>query len=659
MFLETKKRKNNISRRYPSFHIEPEEIFLDAKIYKDSKNPLAYLENRLEKIISSKIFAAIFLFFIAGVILMGLRTFKFQVSEAGQWLAMAEKNRSRIYPIFPQRGIIYDRNLKPLVKNQTDFDLIVVPELLPSGNEERLKIKNRLAEIFSSSSDEIIQNFDSLELRSSEPKLLVSDIGTENFVKINAFLDEMPGIRIENNYQRDYVFGPALSNVLGYVGRVSKSDLSSNKDFFNTDTIGKTGLEMFYDSKLRGVDGKKRFNVDSYGHILDEVAISDPVNGRDMAITIDSELQKKLYEELGSMIQSRSTGRGGAAVAIDPRNGEILALVSWPNFNSNDFSEGISQAKYEELVEDQRQPLFNRPISGQYPPGSSFKPLLASAALQEKIIDPKKQIYDPGYLLVPNPYNPNGYTSFPDWQPQGWVDMEKAIAWSANVYFYIIGGGYSDIAGLGISKISEYCSLFGLGRQTGIDLPAESAGFVPDENSKEDLKSWDPIWRLGDTYHVSIGQGDLLVTPLQLASAISAIANGGTLYKPHLFKGVLDEDLNFTETKNSEIANANFIDKANLEIVRQGMKAVNTYGSGMSFKGMPFTSGGKTGTAQFGPNNAYTHSWYVSFAPYENPEIAMAVLVEGGGEGSASAVPVARRVLEWYFSDQTSTSSAE
>lgn len=644
------KRKNHYSTvKKSGFLLEPEEIFLDAGIYHDALNPKAHLEKRLETRISQNVFFLIALLFLGGVFVVIGQAMHLQVFQHEKWFALAQKNKERVYPILASRGIIYDRNMIPLVQNEPSFDVVMIPELLPSDPVKRETISAVLKQTFSSSSEQITEAFLEAKKGFSEPVPLVLNIAHEQAVRMEALILDMPGIRVEKNTQRNYLFGPILSNVLGYTGRISKNDSAFEQgNFFPTDVVGKTGIEMSYDEKLRGTNGRRIFDVDSFGRIRNEIIVSESVAGKNIVTTIDSALQKKLYEEMGAMASNLGTKKGAAAVAIDPRNGEVLALVSWPGYDNNHFAGGISSKEYESLLNDQLQPLFNRPVSGQYPPGSSIKPFIAAAALEENIIDPKKEIFDKGYITVGNPYNPGNSAVFVDWKPHGWVDMERAIAMSANVYFYIIGGGYQDIAGLGINRIKQYAQLFGFGDETGVDIPAEVSGLLPDPDWKAQKKPYDKNWHLGDTYHVSIGQGDMLVTPLQLASGLSSIANGGTLYRPHMVREVTNEDVKI----EPEIVRKDFIKPDNIEEVRKGMKATNSYGSARGMSALPFESGGKTGTAQYGPQNRYTHGWYSVFAPFENPEIALVILIEGGGEGSSVAVPIAQNVLKWYLTEQ-------
>ena len=315
-------------------------------------------------------------------------------------------------------------------------------------------------------------------------------------------------------------------------------------------------------------------------------------------------------------------------------------------YDNNAFEGGIGKEEYSKLINDVNKPLFNRPIAAEYPPGSTFKPMMAAAALQENIISPTRQITDAGVIY-------SGAWSFKDWKVHGQVDVIKAIAQSCNVYFYTVGGGYGDIEGLGNARIKKYANLFGMGQLTGIDLPGEKAGLIPDEAWKRAIK--DEPWYIGDTYHMSIGQGDVLTTPLQIANYTAAVANGGTLYKPQVVDKIVDSGGNVVRDIDKEILAQNFIDPKNMEWVQKGMLENVLTGSGRALSTLPVQAAGKTGTAQFavsGSKTLATHAWYTVYAPYENPEIVMAIMLESGGEGHDASVPIAKDVLGWYFGER-------
>ncbi|OHA08741.1 MAG: hypothetical protein A3B37_02730 [Candidatus Sungbacteria bacterium RIFCSPLOWO2_01_FULL_59_16] len=417
----------------------------------------------------------------------------------------------------------------------------------------------------------------------------------------------------------------------------------------SADVIGKAGLEAQYEEILAGRAGEKLIEVDAGGAAIRERFIMKSDPGQSVMLELDAGLQRFAAATLERHLRALGK-RAGAVVAMDPRDGAVRALVSYPSFDSNIFGRSVPRKDFERLKGDPAHPFFNRAVSGGYPSGSTIKPLLAVAALEEGVIEAEREIYDPGYLSVPNPYDPEHPTIFKDWKELGIVDMRRAIALSANVYFYTIGGGYRDIRGLGIERIKRWLERFGWGRALGIDLPAEYAGLVPDPELKKAIRPKDPVWRLGDTYITAIGQGDVQATPLQLAASIAAIANGGTLWKPRLASAVVGLDGETVREFRSEFIGRDIARAESLTVVREGMRQAVTAGSAAALADLPFAVAGKTGTAQTGAYGK-NHGWFVGFAPSETPELVIAVLVEEGTGGSTDAVPIAKEVLYYYFTE--------
>ena len=332
-----------------------------------------------------------------------------------------------------------------------------------------------------------------------------------------------------------------------------------------------------------------------------------------------------------------------SAIVMNPQNGEILSMISLPAYDNNVFARGISQKEYSALISQSDNPLFNRSVSGEYPSGSTIKPVISVAALQEGIITEHTSFLSVGGLRI-------GKWFFPDWLAggHGKTNVRKAIAQSVNTFFYYIGGGYENFRGLGVDKIVKYGHLFGLGTQLGVDLAGEASGFLPTREWKEEYKN-EP-WYIGDTYHLAIGQGDLLVTPLQVAVFTSVFANSGKLYRLHFIKEILTGDDETIRILENEPIRKDFIDSYNIYVVRQGMRQTVTLGSARSMQTVPVEVAGKTGTAQWSTKHE-NHAWFTGFAPYDNPELVITVLVEEGGEGSSVAVPIAKEFLEWYFGE--------
>jgi len=353
-----------------------------------------------------------------------------------------------------------------------------------------------------------------------------------------------------------------------------------------------------------------------------------------------TDTQKKAFESLRDSLKKVSA-KAGSAVALNPQNGEIISLVNLPSYDNNSFVAGLTEQDRAQLFQNNDRPLLFRAISGIYPSGSTIKPLIAVAALNEGIITSKTTILSVGGIRI-------GSSFFPDWKAggHGSTDVKKAIAESVNTFFYTVGGGYENFKGLGIERLDSYMTLFGLGEKLGIDLPGEASGLVPNPSWKRTVKK--EKWYIGDTYHLSIGQGDLLTTPLQMASVTATIANGGTIYQPHLVKGYLDQRTNnIIEMRPKKESKKISIAASAFDTVRQGMRQTVLSGSGRALSNEPFEPAAKTGTAEAPSGNP--HGWFIAFAPYSNPEIAVAVIVENGGEGYVSALPVARDILEEYF----------
>ncbi len=626
--------------------IEAEEIFLDAQAVRSMEE-----KGKLEQPIKSRNFIIFFAFITLCLFALFCRAGYLQVVKGSYYHDLSQGNRLRIYPISAPRGIIYDKELKPLVYNIPSFDLVIsLNDFFDNTEELQKEILDTTAEILSKENEELTDVIEEAKGEVSQATL-VKGIERSSALVLETLVGEWPGIRLEKNAQRQYVSGPYFSHILGYTGQVDQSDLKDNPDYWLNDQIGKDGLECSYEDILRGEPGQEQIEVDSLGKTHRLLADKPASPGLGMVLHVNKELQIQLYDSLSETLKKLGypRKRKATAVAIDPRNGGILALVSLPSFDNNMFASGISKSDLEDLESDPSEPFLNRALSGQYPSGSIIKPLIAAAALEENIVGPYQQVSCPGVINIYNKYNPEIVYRFPDWKTHGSADVIHAIAESCNVFFYAVGGGHNNIEGLGIDRIKEYLSKFGLGKATGIDLPHEEEGLIPDKQWKEENK--DEEWYLGDTYHLSIGQGDILVTPLQMASAAASIANGGTLYQPQIIDKIIDTDGRLVKDVPSQAANQDFVSPSNIEMVQKGMREAVISGSARSLSSLPVKAAGKTGTAQFG-NQGETHSWFIGYAPYDSPEIAIVVLVEAGGEGHEAAVPTAKQILNWYFKEK-------
>jgi penicillin-binding protein 2 len=580
--------------------------------------------------------------FLFGVII--IRVAYLQLRGSSYYETLAEKNRSQIEWITPRRGIIYDRNHKQIAYNIPTYNLVWNKKNVPKNDSEIKQALEKISSIVKISTDELQKTIN--ESKENIVKL-ITDVSSEQVFTLKSLKENWSSsIEIEQHEKRDYPYPYSLSHILGYVGKVTDQEYQLKKDNYSVDDyIGKSGIELQYEDLLRGKIGIKNTEVSPLRNEIRPISEMEPKDGFNISLTIDSDLQNKIYETLTDTLKKNNL-KAGAAVALDPRNGDILSLVSIPSFNNSELSQGMDQEKFTNLVESPNRQFFNRPISGTYPPGSTFKPIVAIGALEEKIISPEKGFNCEGFLRVANVYNQNISYVFRDWKTHGWTTLQKAIAQSCNVYFYMIGGGYENFKGLGIGKIKYYAKKFGLMEKTGIDLPGEISGFVPDSAWKKSVKN--ETWYIGDTYHASIGQGDVALTPLEVAQLYAFFANSGKTYKPRILSSVEETSGGIFNQIEPEVLINNIFNKKNIDYVRDGLREAVISGSAQILQGLPVTSAAKTGTAQFG-DGTKSHAWFAAFAPYEDPEIVLVVLAEEGGGGSTTAAPVAYDILKWYF----------
>ncbi len=625
--------------------IEPHEVFLD-KLAQRKDEELGLSEKKFEVPIRERISYILFaVFFIVALVLFS-KVFYFQILEGNKLHTVAENNKGSVNLLVPTRGIIYDKNMEKLVLNSPAYDLICDRAHFSASSEAISNEIIDIAETLNLNSSDIANN---IQKTDSSEVLVADNINHEQLLSLEAKINDFPACRIQQNTARNYVYGPIFSQVLGYTARINKDEYASSKGYAINDYIGKTGLEKYYETYLRGQPGQSKSLMSATGSKEGTEALVAPKSGDNLVLNIDANLQTKLYNSLQENI-TKMGGNKGAAVAMDPRTGAVLALVSYPSYDDNLFARGISWADYDKLISDPYQPLFDRAIAAHYPTGSTIKPFEASAALQEKIISPTKQINDLGYILIHSQYDPSVVYRYGGVEPHGWVDMRKALAVSSNIYFYTVGGGYEDQQGLGPTRIKQYLSLFGWDQKTGIDLPGEYSGFIPDPAWKQKTKG-QPWWD-GDTYNLAIGQSDLQTTPLQVATAYCSIANGGTLYKPQIVNKIVSNDSAETIKEfTPQVIRSNFIEPQNLEIVREGMRdgVTESYGLSKSLNNLPVSVAAKTGTAEIGLSD-YFNVWSSAFAPYDNPEIVIVVTAEKVNGLGAVTLPVVHDVLDWYFS---------
>ncbi len=587
-------------------------------------------------------------FLLVGFVLAG-RILYLNVFNAQLYASRATANLGQLQKLTAPRGLIYDRNGETLAENTAVFAAVLDAKEFAAHPELQEKTLKVITDTLGASADDLRELTNSGGADSPSAVVLADNLTQSQIVEIDGA--NLLTLLVKREFGRKYNDGPVFAPVVGYVGRASADDMKNNPDIAAIDFVGKAGTEAFYDKSLRGKDGTVEIITDSKGRILSEKKKGDSEPGNQLRLTIDGEFQRYFYYRLQGGLQSLGK-RIGVGLAINPQNGEVLALVNLPSFDPNVLAGSGRNEEKAAVLNSKDKPLFNRAVSGYYSPGSVIKPLMGVAALADGIIDQKREIFSPGYMDFPNPYNASQTTRYLDWRYQGNVNLASAIAQSSDVYFYIVGGGSPPkvsppeilggkgaIKGLGITRLAEWWKKFGLGEPTGIDLPAEADGFLPSPDWRK--KKTGKPWLLGDTYNVSIGQGDLLLSPVQLLSYISAIGNGGKIYEPFL-----NSDFEQSPKVSADLSALQW----EIKEVQGGMVQAVTLplGTAHLLADLGFSVGAKTGTAQV-ISNTQENAWFVGYAPAENPQIAVLVLVENAIEGSLNAVPIAKDVLSWYY----------
>ena len=635
-------RKRKIRR---IFDLEPQEVLLDKLAQKRTEKLGVFQVPLSKNILQLTYFLFLILFFI-----LFYKTFQLQIIRGEEFSALAERNKFIIYQIKATRGIIYDQKMEQLVFNKPSFDLFCYKNDLPQKESEKINVLKEIAEILNQDFEKLREKIE----KSNQAQFLISENLThQELIILETKIKELPGFQIERNSIREYVDGNVFANFIGYLGKIKSSELQQELELYSiNDYVGRDGLELYYEDILRKNAGKLQIERDVLGNIISREITQFPEPGKSLVLWTDADLQRKITNQLQEKLKEIGAQKA-VGIALNPKTGGVLALVSLPSFDNNLFSSGEEKA-LEEIFSDKTEPLFNRAIAGiGYPTGSVIKPLIAVAALEDEIISPEKNINCQGEIVVENPWydaeDPESGQEkwiYHDWTIHGWTDLKKAIAQSCNIYFYRAGGGYKEQKGLGPERIEDYLQLFGWGEKTGIDLIGEGKGILP---------TIDDEWRLGDTYHLSIGQGAFAVTPIQVVNAFAAIANNGNLYSPQIVQKIVDTSEGLTkivEEIEPKLIRENFINSENLEIVKQGMREAVTNGSATGWLDfLPVAVAAKTGTAQTEKANYY-HNWIVSFAPYEEPEIVLLIAILDVKEIRAAALPVARDVLQWYFTQE-------
>ncbi|MCH7997924.1 MAG: penicillin-binding protein 2 [Chloroflexi bacterium] len=575
---------------------------------------------------------------------------RLQVIDSDDYAHRAEINALREVQIPAARGLILDQDGRPLVMNTARYSAAILPGDLPDRGE--VGVYRQMERVTGVPLDEVERMvLAGIETNGAyNPVVIKPDIDEETALTLRELEPATPGLKLLVEPTREYLAAPYLSHVLGYVGPISQDEYDELRDqgYLFQDYTGKSGVEFTYESLLRGQPGKKLIEVDALGRELKVISERRPLDGSNLVLTIDLDLQKMVQETLQEFT---AEGDNAAAIVMDIDSGDILAMVSLPGFDNNAFSGPLSNEDLAAIVDAPGKPLVNHALAERYPPGSTFKTIVGAAALQEGIAYTGTTITSRGYITVENEYDPNVVTPFYDWSALGPLDFYDGIAMSSNVYFYYLAGGKADegFPGLGEARVAKYARAFGLGAPTGIDLPGESAGLVPDAQWKEE--TFGDSWFLGDTYNFGIGQGYLSATPLQIITAVSAIGNGGKVVRPHLLREVQDSHGNVLQRFEKSVRSIVPVEPEYLHIVKEAMHESVTRGvaQGAAVPGLEVA--GKTGTAEFGParpGSQETHGWFVGFAPYDEPEIAVVVFLQRGSGGS-DAAPAGSKILDYYF----------
>ncbi len=560
-----------------------------------------------------------------------------QVVKGPEYQRLAEGNRTRQVNVVAPRGDFFDRNGVVLVASRPGFVVSIVPGNKPVPSA----VITQTAAILGMDAKEIVDRL-ARSKSAFEPVRLKIDVGQHIVAAIEERRAELPGVVVEILPVRSYVHNQMGVHVFGYVSEISETELASMGDrgYRAGDLIGQSGLERKYDSFIKGIDGGSQIEVDVAGRMVQVLAKKEPVPGNNLVLTIDYRLQKVAEEALDEQLRylqqqgGRRNAKAGAVVVLNPKNGEVLAMASRPAFDPNQFIGGISTQNWKAINENPFHPMDNRAIAGEYPPGSTFKIVTGTAALELKKVTANELIFDSGqHWLVPK-VNAAG-------EALGWINFHQALSMSDNVYFYELGNR------LGIDALERYARMFGLGSYTGIDLPGESDGLVANRKYKE--LNYKEDWYLAETFDAAIGQGFQLATPLQIAVLMSEIANGGRRWRPHIVGKVLSSKGELVKAMPVEEVGRIDISPETLKLVRDGLRGVSEAGGTGAgvFANFPVPVAGKTGTAE-NPHGD-DHGWFVAYGPFDDPRLTVAVIIEQGGYGSSSAGPVARKILETAF----------
>ncbi len=565
-----------------------------------------------------------------------IRLWDLQIMRGSEMRKLSEQNRIRVKKIPAPRGIIYDRTGKVLADTRPSFNIYLTPEDIKDFSQS----VDGLARLLNWDREDVIEKMKAASgMPPSFPIKIKSDIPMDEVARVEAHRVYIPGVSIQIEPKRNYPYGASLAHVLGYVSEISDEELKNkkkHKDYSPGDYIGKYGLERSYENELRGVDGEKRVEVDAIGREVRTLDIIDPVPGHSLHLNLDLELQLTADKALET--------RKGAAVAVNPKTGGVLVLASRPGFDPNKFASGIIKQDWQKIAMDKAHPLQNRAIQGGYPPGSTFKVLVAMKALDLGVINERTTFGCGGGFAY-------GNRVFKCWKKggHGSVAVHRAIVESCDVFFYNVG------LRVGVDRIHELADIVGLGRVTGIDLPNEQKGLIPSTEWKK--KRYNQPWYEGETVSVSIGQGAVWLTPVQLAQLSAFVANDGKNFKPQIVNRIVSTEGKVVKTFEPVVNADPKLKKGVVQIVKDGMRGVVNEPGGTAGRSklQNVAMSGKTGTAQAGSEKVKLgdHAWFIAYAPAEDASIAMAVLVEHGGHGASAAAPVAKDITETLFKVKT------
>lgn len=594
-------------------------------------------------------FATVALLIFAAII--GIRLWYLQILKGDDFFKSSENNRLRLHWLNAPRGMIADRLGRPLIANRPYFNVTLAREDAPNPAEMLTRLANLLAVDVNDLLDRIREAEDYPRY---VPITLKEDLDWKTLVSVENHLYDLPGIRIEVQASREYLYENLGSHLFGYLGRINEKELNEfDGEYHLNDQIGKLGLERIYETELRGEPGRRYVEVDAQGFEQREVSVLQPLPGADITLTIDRDLQEVAEEALD--------GRAGAAVMMDVNSGRLLAVASSPPLELNEFVGGISRKAWKEMLENPLKPFINKPIQGQYPPGSTYKMSVALAGLSEGVVTKDTTFYCNGAMR----FRGRDYRC---WKKHGHgaVSLERALAESCDVYFYSVG------MKVGVDKLAEYAKSLGLGAPTGVNLEHEKAGIIPSIEWKK--KRYGQVWHEGETMSVSIGQGYDSATPLQICEMTSTLVNGGIRYRPQLIEKIVDSDGKVLKTFEPIVDGHALGNAKSLELIREGMvAAVNTPRGTSTIAKLPtILVGAKTGTAQVVKVEQYKHlkeadipykyrdhAWFTCYAPADKPEIAITVIVEHGLHGATGAGPVAKQLLDYYFKEVKPRKSTE